>query len=317
MRSSNIKIFLTKTALICLIFYASVPGTEWQGRVINAGRDSLPVPDINVMPQMVSRQHPEPVILDTLQSGPDGQFTIGIDNPLTTETYFLSAEYQGVRYYSDALRLSESDIPKIAVFDTTHRTDSVNILMHHVAVQDLGRTAHIRETRVFENTSKRTVLDAVEISAGTALFRFAVPKGLIRFTPDEDVSDSDIVYANGFVYDKRVLPPGKSQLTYMYELQWKAGQTGVLTDIQPGTRSFGVFLADQHLRIISESLRDQGDFSIGGHTYRRYSGQHVNTAKALKFSLQRYSKPQKPWPAVLLTAILCLGAYLYALRRDK
>ena len=299
---------------MALVLFSSLPAWELTGTVLNASRDSTPAPDINVEFLAVKGQQ-APFTLATATGDSRGRFKIRLDQPESGSTVYASAENLGVRYYSDAL---SPDVPEdltLFVYDTTHSISSLHILMHHVVVQDFGKTVHVRETRVFKNDSNLTVLDArPHTPVGPALFQFAVSAELIRFQPGERLSDADVRYEKGWVYDKRVLPPGKSQLTFTYELDWDGNRARLITDIRPGTRSFGVFLADTHLQAVSEHLQDRGDFYIGSHTYRRYSGQQVG-GKQLEFIVKREGvRVQSPWPAIIISIILCISVYLIALR---
>lgn len=297
---------------IALLFSANA--VELNGRVIHAGSASARIPNIDIDIRSVSRQQSGSATLKSVTTDANGYFRAQVQNPDPGQTLFASCEYQGVRYYSNALTLPDTFLT-LVVYDTTHSRESLNILMHHVAIQDLGKTVSIRETRVFENTSQRTVLDVEDTPFGPILYRFAVSEGPIRFSPGDGLADNDVLLKKGWVYDKRVLPPGKSQLTFMYELPWHRENAEIVTDIQPGTRSFGVFLADSHLVALSEYLEDRGPFSIGGHRYRRYSGEQIDTSKPLVFTIQRQDGTRRtPWPAILLTTLVCIVGYVIALR---
>ncbi|MDZ7723842.1 MAG: hypothetical protein U5R06_13800 [candidate division KSB1 bacterium] len=297
------------------VVFSSLEAGELAGTVLNASRDSMPAPGIDVELLAVIGQQ-APFTLDTTTTDSRGRFKLQLNQPASGGTVYASAQNQGVRYYSDALSPDESSGLTLFVYDTTHSAASLHILMHHVVVQDLGKTVHIRETRVFENDSNLTVLDVrSDTPVGPALFQFSVPKELMLFQPGERLSDADVMYEKGRVYDKRILPPGKSQLTYTYELNWKGNRTPVLTDIHPDTRSFGVFLADTHLQAISEHLQDRGDFQIGSHIYRRYSGTRAGDKTLLQFAVKREGvSAQSPWPAIIISVFFCIGAYLIVLR---
>ncbi len=291
------------------------------GQVINASRDSTAVSDMPVLLAKMTPQANQPVILDTTKSAVNGHYRFQFENKDENATYFTAGDYTGVRYYSNSAEFANGNAQTVlVVHDITHSADKVTTFMHHIIVDDMGESVHFRETHVLNNPGNATITHVFEHpDAGAALFEFPLPACARHAEPVAPQAPGELVAESGNVIDRGIMPPGNRQVTYTYECPWQKNSVRISATIRRPTRSFDVFIANPHVTVFSEQLKDLGDFQIRGHNYHRYGIRTPDPGLAVPFELRRSGKHlQSPYPAILLTAgLLALGLVASYIQRKN
>ena len=312
---------------ILIVFTCLVPAqllskSNIMGTVLNASRDSTSIANIIVHLQQLKSGESVPLELNQVKANQQGKFTFTVTEPDTNDTYVVTVDYQGVRYYSDGTSPGSSTDPitqNIVVYDSTQTADMVTTLMHHIFIDDMGKTVTLRETRILNNPSQYTITKTLEDKiAGPATLRFRLPRSAQNFTPMSTRFEHELIKLDQYVYDKGIIAPGNRQVSYLYELPWKKNQAAASIDITHATRSLDVFVSNRDLAISSSQLKDQGPFTIRGVEYRRYGAANVAAGKAIEFSLLRSSSAEQSplWAITLTSLILVLGLFLSSLRKS-
>ncbi len=280
------------------------------GKAVNASRDSSAAAAL-VLLQKLGAGDAEPVTVASRFTN-DGFFSFALSNWDTTATYFLAADYSGLRSYSPALDLSAGNIRTVvAVYDTTRSAGNLSVRMHHVIVEQADNVLQIRETRVFVNNG----LLAVAAAPQHPLFTISLPKGADHFFPAPGQAD-DPAFSDGRVLVSGSLPPGQRSISFGYQIPKSSKRAALSIHITHPTQMFDLFAADGPLQFDSPVLIDVGNFMIRGSAYRRYHAEELGAGTVTVFYSER--KAASPLPATALLAGLILGGgLLYGLLSER
>lgn len=290
-----------------------------KGRLLNASRDSAAVAggSVSLMTYADGMEAPQPV--GNATSDRDGRFLFQIPRVDTTVEYLLTAENQGIQYYAESVHFTDfTPVTRdLAVYDTTHSSAMVVAFMHHLFLQDNGKVLAIRETRVLNNPTTRTIVNALADShESNALFRFVLPLTAQNINTLGGHFGNELQAHGRVVYDVGAFQPGNRQISFTYEIPWQKDRAQLDFEFSQMTRTFDLFLADANLTVRGEGLTDYGPFNIRGVAYQRYGLSDVRPLQKLSVVIERKGAARKETSSTLLLgiALLLLFAGLAASR---
>ncbi len=300
-------------AIVLIISSLSHAGSAtFSGRILNGTRDSSAVAGQAVaLHYFKADAHAPQEIARTLSAG-NGRYIFSIPALDTSAHYLATSEYQGVAYYSDPAHFSASARfhYDIVLFDSTHSAAGVVGLMHHLFLQDAGEGLAVRETRVLNNPTSKTIIDAIQDTHGhSGILRIDLASWTQEITPIAGRFGSDLMVHEHTLYDVGVFEPGNRQLSFAYQLPWQKDRALLVVEIGHPTRSVDFFVDDQGLSLQGEGLSDHGPFSIRGTAYHRYGLSDVPAGTRLQLQVVRQSVAAEslpPWLTLLATAVLLL-----------
>lgn len=290
-----------------------------QGRALNGSADSSGIAGVELLLQKMAHGHDAGGAMEepsrTL-SASGGLFRFTVSQPDSTINYFLSADYQGARYFSELITLQPGSsrlITQIVVFDSSNSHAALSTLMHHIFVQDAGEFVSVREMHMLSNPLQKTILNALhDTHEPNATLAFRLPAGsrnVNTLGPDPD----ELSVHGQTVYFMGILEPGTRQVGYTYEIPWQNDQADLTITAATASRSVDFFLlAAEQVHAIN-GLTDQGPFTIRDKTFRRYGSQNVQPGQPVQILLQRQSAQsvrEHPYYAVAVTAGLLLLAMI-------
>ena len=198
---------------------------QFSGYVFNGSRDSTALVDADVELYLMTEQTTMPSRLQTTRTDSQGKFSFILTQADTAAIYAFATHHQGVQYFSHALKLSASQDRiqhNVVVYDTTTSTSGMTVFMHHLFLEDDGRSIMVRETIIPTNLSNKTIAAAVrEDGVGEAVLKFRLPESAQNFRPMERNARVDLIRIGGFVYDRGVFAPGNRQISYVYQIPWR------------------------------------------------------------------------------------------------
>ncbi len=302
-----------------MLSFAANGASVISGRVINATQDSAALPAAEVLLQKATSNSAPLPVAQTITSR-QGIFRFSLDRVDVSATYYIASDFQGVRYFSDAVKLEQGksiDVD-LTVRDSTHSTKGVEAFMHHIMINDNGAILQFRETHVLNNPGDKTITQAfVDETVGPALFKFPLPPMAQNFQP---ISTHDLIKEGHYVYDRGVFLPGKKTLAFAYQMPMHKKQLPVTIHIPQTARTFDIFVGSDNIVVNSEQLQDYGKFNIRGTQYHRYGAANVDAGAAIKFTIRRAGPempPQSPTLALTLTAGLLLISVAYSLSQKS
>lgn len=291
-----------------------------RGQLVNASHDSAAIAGYPVSLQKMTEQSHVPEMVSDTQTDQRGffDFTATITDSVS---YFISTDFQDVRYFSDAINSKQNlqQIVALTVYDSTHSTSSVSGLMHHLIIDDLGQTLQFRETQVLQNSSNKTITQAIsDDHVDAALFKFSIPTIAISFQPLSSRTAGEFEQHGHFVYDKGIFLPGNKTISYAYEIPLQRKTVAISITPVHNTRTFDIFLSNENIIIESDQLVNHGPFNIRGTQYFRYGIENANAGTPIRFSLSRSkSSSLSPYFTIILTALFLGLALSYGLIKNK
>lgn len=292
-----------------------------RGRIINASRDSAAVASIQVHLQKIRSNDTAPTEIQQTRSLSSGKYRFIVQNIDSLSTWFAAVDYQGVRYYSNGIDWRDNRRPlhqDIVVYDSTHSSADVSELMHHIFIDNLGRTIRFRESHVLNNAGKKAITNAIHNQhIGNATLQFELPQTAINFVPTSSRAAGEIVRHGRFVFDKTIMLPGNKQVSYSYEIPLRGETIAVSLTIDHPSQTFNLFISDPNITLLSSQLTDNGPFSIRGTNYHRYGLNNVAKGSRISFMLRRAGGEdnQTPTKTVMLTVVLLVLALVIGFTR--
>ena len=308
---------------ICLSLSHLLRATELDGIVLNASNDSTTVPGAKIFLQQLAPDAQAPTQIAETISAQNGTFSFELDAVNITSTYYISTDFQGVRYFSDGLSLTakQSLSVKLVVHDSTHSADGVDAFMHRIIIADLGNALQIRETHVLNNPRGKTITQTLQDeTVGPALFKFRVPAGATNFSPISAHSAQEMVQEGDYVFDRSIFLPGQKTISFSYEIAMSQKQSIIKANAAHNARTFDVFIGSKNLSVESDQLEDYDMFSISGTQYRRYGASNVDAGTDITFTVKRSgaSVPQQtPTVALAVTSVLLLVGLFWTLNKKQ
>ncbi|NIA30098.1 MAG: hypothetical protein GWP06_09330 [Actinobacteria bacterium] len=278
-----------------------------RGRIIDGTRDSSAVASIQVHLQKIEKTDVNPAGLQQTRSLSSGNYRFTVQNIDSLSTWFAAVDYQGVRYYSHGTNFKAGTNPlqqDIVVYDSTHSAADVNTLMHHIFIDNLGKTVRFRESFVLNNPGKKAITHAIHNQhIGGATLQFELPQTAVNFAA---TSSREIIQHGQFVFDKTIMLPGNKQVSYSYEIPWKGNSLPVSFTVDQPSRTFNLFISDPNMTLVSAQLADDGPFSIRGNTYHRYGLDNIAKGTRISFTLRRAGggQAQSSTRIIILTVVL-------------
>ena len=275
------------------------------GRVLHPGpSDTTTVARLRVVLHRVAADSQGPI--DSVRSDSTGNFRLAF-RPDTGAIYLLSARYDGIEYFSNAVRVRPGQPDtgaRLFVYDTSS-TAPIAVAARHIVLpragQDGSRTAI--DLIVLENAGRvaRVAPDSLHPS-----WSMALPSGISDLVVGEsDLSSEAVVRVEDSIHVIAPLAPGQKQLTLEYvvpagarEVAWTMGASDV---------PLNLLLEDRGLRLSGAPLAPVDSQMIQGRLFHRYRGT-VPAHGVVRLRLG--GSPRAPWPvlAALVAAVaLALG----------
>jgi len=315
---TKIQYVLLVLSLLCLTLFPSFLTARpvvFRGKVINASKDSAAVGNITVKLLQFKHGDMSPKELMQTRALANGRFYFQIKSPDSLMNYYASVDYQGLRYYSSGAHFHtgiSEQIGNVVVYDTSNVASSLQTMMHHIFIDDLGRTLQVREMHIISNAGQYAVMNAASDGQGRkATFIFKLSASARNFRNLS--TQRDIIHEGQYVYDRSVALPGNVQISFAYEVPWHNNTAEVNIDVPQTTRTVDVFVSNPQINIISEQLHDLGPFAIRDVQYHRYGVKNLQAGSSLRLRIRRSTfVKESPLTTIVLTSLLLIIALIYA-----
>lgn len=305
--------------LATLSVWCATPGAAQQtlrGTVLRGGTG---VGDIPVTMHQVTRDTAGAVA--TARTDATGRFTLPFpksDSVAGFNVVFVTAEYQGVRYFGPPVHSGEPPPGyAVTVYDTATVPESgeaVRLVRRDLVLfpQPNGGW-EVNEVLLFANDSARTWVAPL----GQPTWTFALPNGVGAFEAGEGSVDPDEVVR----MDERVLvlapvPPGRHQLMVRYRLAPASARAAFA--LPAPADSVRVLVQQPAPPVQVEGLRRAPTVEAAGAHFVQFAGGSLPARHAVVLSWPRTAAPVDPrFAAVGTAAFVLLGGVVAALRNGK
>ena len=242
------------------------------GMVIN---DSSAMVAGSVLATLISFSHTDGQIVDsrTTPIQEDGSFSftnITLDPQIT---YWISVDYQGVTYFSDAVVFdSSSEITgvSIAVYDSTSNWTTLSFDLVHISLAVADDVIQVSELYIIRNPGLTTITIETD---GSVLPFITLPQGVSQFISlAPDSSSAPFLPASGGI----ALPPSPDveygivatfSLPYQRELDFSQEFNLLIKSL--------TLFAPEGIKIKSDQLTDAGVEDFGGTSFHLYEGTNI------------------------------------------
>jgi len=283
-----------------------------RGRVVNGTTGNRPVGGVEVrlwrMPAEQANQ------LAAARTDPQGAFKFASLPP--DGTYVITAEYRGVNYTSQPLRLNpgQTATVMVAIYEPGTNRPEIFFPYRLVLVERIGVGAiAIREVLEVTNPSRYTYLGDDEAGHRVTI-RVSAPQGARDLAAIRGVAAP--VITNGRLMDAAPLPPGSFQLAFGYVMRYWGAGVVLRWTMDERTGGMDVFIPDTGVRLHSAALEPRSPGTVQGQRILRYASDTLGKGQMVEVrfaGLPVYLGPLASWLAASLA--LALVASLAAAAR--
>ena len=259
-------------------------GAAVNGYVLNPLTEER-VPDIEVAFYLRQEGQVDEVLRKKTDA--EGRFTFA--GPfLQDELHFaLAAFYDGVPYFSSTLEVGAQQQIILEVYEKTADASGLHIGAHHLFLSLRENTIECIQLLQIHN-----ILDRTYVGRGGGRERrvteFALPQELFNLQ-----SHSGLMHQTepGHFYDNQPLPPGRSQLSFSFNLDPREFADAYIHQAIYPTDRLAVFLDPPSIEVGAPFV-DQGTVDLHGRQYRQVAlanlqpGQRVEIPLPLSHSLR-------------------------------
>lgn len=314
---------MNKYIIPILLFFVQIGFSQNRmvtGTLMNGSQDSTALANHQVELLKIAAGQQAPTPVTTTNTDSHGRFRFTITDLDTTSSYAVRATFSNLVYYSNSARLTpenNSAALNLYVYEPTQSVEGITSSMHHLFMDDNGKTVLVRETHVLNNGRPFTVFGALnEQGVGEASLRFTLPLGATNF---QNGGTQSLIRSGDYVYDRSPFTPGTKQVSYLYELPWRKNSAITTIQLPYDSRTFDIYLSNPNLQISSPQLVDYGPFTIRGVQYRRLGTSNVKAGTRIDIQLQREGLPveQNPVPMIIAVSVLLVLGLLFSLTQKS
>jgi hypothetical protein len=260
--------------------------------------------------------------LDSTRTDAHGRYAFHYQTSGSADAvYFVSASYDGIAYFSVALRqpVTTGDDAQITVFDTTSGNVPINVVGHHVILGSPDPQGRREAVEVFELGNDSSV---TRVSGGPdrPVWSGILPNGIAnaRVNPSGEIAPTQVRFDNGRVRLYAPISPGIRQLSYAYQVP--KGALPLTVPIDQPTNVLEVLVEEPRATVSGAPIAEVAPTSAGGRTFRRFLGQNVAPGAVLSIDVP-FTFGDARSRFVVGIAVMCglamLAAIFVALRRRR
>lgn len=278
---------VTAFCVLCLsstsLAQSSPPESRRVDGVVMHGTTKGPQPlgGVRVVLHRVGPDHAGP--LDSTRTDQRGRYAFRYQTSGSPDAvYFVSASYDGIAYFSVALRdpVTTGDDAEITVFDTTSGNVPIHVVGHHVILGSPDAQGRRQAVEVFELGNDSSV---TRVSAGRQrpVWTGILPNGIVdpRVNPSGEIAPTQVSFADGRVRLFAPISPGIRQLSYAYQVP--SGALPLVIPIDQPTNVLEVLLEEPKATVSGAPIAEVAPTATGGRSFRRFLGQNVSAGPVL------------------------------------
>ncbi|MGI2335097.1 MAG: hypothetical protein ACRKGH_00390 [Dehalogenimonas sp.] len=287
------------------------------GQVINGSPNGGPVEELSLILEGYAANANEPIITETVADG-DGNFTFTGLNTDPAITYYVTAEYLGITYYSEAINYPAAitDISvELLIYETTQSNDGITIALSHTIIYLEDDGLSFTEFFIIENSGNNTFIGSGQVvDTSPVTLMFPIPSEAEHIEIGEEIA-GNVVFTNaGLVYTGPVRP-GYTPATYSYYIHNTQAQFIFNRQLEYPQASYEL-LVQGFEKIIAPQLTRNEPLVIEDVTYEYFSGTNIASGEALSIELSglRSNTVQTVlWVGGAL--VLLVAGFVFLLRR--
>jgi hypothetical protein len=309
--------------MVALLLAAWVPRARAQGPaplqlagrvVVVRGADTTGLAGQRVVAHRVATSVQGPI--DSLASGPGGQFRFRVARPDTSAMYVVSTLYAGIGYFSAPVSshdTTEARAMVLAVYDTTSVGAPLVVAVRHLVVAAAGEdgSRDVLDIAQVENTGSATLIAR---PGPTPTWWMRIPAGVQSFQVGEgDVPTSAVRRVGDSVLVTAPFPPGEKQVVVTYVAP--RGLRSLRLPVDQPTERLELLVEDSTATATGPGLAAADPLEIQGRSFRHFSAAHLGGGATFEIGFRTHGGRSLQWVAIVLSALLLGGGALAAARR--
>lgn len=315
--------------LILLATFLSTPCWTQTGKitgfVYNGSADSTIVvgAEVNLL---VNRGH---TIIDdssyVQKTDAKGRFEFANLKIDTTLLYYPRSTSNDIVYYGRAVRLT-SDQPMaqsdVIVYDTTSSPAKIVMQLEHLFIDAEPGKLSFREIFVMNNVGDKTFIgEHFDEPNQHFVLRFPLPPGFEDVEILTPEAEPVVRLADGNLYHTELMSPGSRQFSFRFIVPTKKSEWQFARPIVYPSGGINIFVSNPEITLQGAGLSSQGEFSIRGTIYQRYSAFHLMPGMELNFTIKnipvKHFSFSIQWLVLIAVIVLLLVGFVYTLRKAR
>jgi len=288
------------------------------GQVVNGSPGGGVTANLELTLEALAANATEPVVTPG-QADDEGNFSFTGLNTDTSYTYFVTATYLDITYYSQPVTFAAEETAKtteVDVYETTEGDADLSIALSHTIILADTDGLSITEFFIFQNGGGYTYIGSEEALNGARITALLpIPSTASNIQLGSEVGDNAIFTDQGLAYIAPIIP-GYTQVTYAYRIDGTMSEYTFTRRLEI-TQSIYEFLVQGAGQIESQELTRENSLTIQDVTYDYFSGESVPAGQTVTVQLsglpQDTSQQTVLW--VLVTLIVLGGGLAFFLRR--
>ncbi len=318
------RVFIIILSLVSLLSsLASAQTGKVFGFVYNGSADSTIIAGTEVN-LMVNRGH---TVIDdsSYVQKTDGkgrfEFTgLEMDSSLL---YYPRSTFMDIVYYGKAVRLT-TDQPvgqsDVIVYDTTSSSEKIVTQLEHLFIDAEPGKLLFREIFVMNNVGNKTFIGQYfDQPDRHYVLQFPLPDGFENVEILTPEAQNMVRIEGNQLYLTELMSPGARQFSFRFMVPTKKSEWHFSRPIVYPSGGINIFVSNPNVTLEGAGLLNQGEFSIRGINYQRFSIFHLMPGMELSFNAKNI--PTKhfsfsiQWLVLIAVVVFLLAGFIYTMRR--
>lgn len=299
-----------------LLFQDALAG-EISGRLVNRTPGGKAPAGLEVSVMALSQQGHE--VRAKTAAGAGGQFRFSDLVAEPPANYVVSANYQGVNYFSEPVSLSAKE-PKrnleLNIYEASGDGSNIRIRNMHLVIAVNPGYLVIGYVVALENAGNRTFKPGAKNGADG--LRLLLPAGYTQVSVAEGASPENVKANPEGVILTEPFPPGNRQLFLSFKMAYSSSSLRWSQKVAYPTGGMDLFLPQGKARLASEQLKPMEPVNIRGESYLRFRATSLSPGSPVFLELSGLPRVQTgfKWPLTIVFALLLFAGLIYsALKR--
>jgi hypothetical protein len=253
------------------------------GRVLY-GQTKRPVVGSWAVLQAV-RQQGRGGAVDSVRTGPQGDFHLTIPRVDTSAFYVVSNWYRGIAYFSEPVPLTRTNatLAPILVYDTSSSGPPIGIIRRLVTIQRQKSTDGTRSVLELVDLQNTGVNTRITNDTMRPVWSGGLPHGTIQFDVEQgDIPPDAVGERNDSVFVVGPIPPGDpKELSYTYTLP--ATTRHLVLPVDQPVAELDLLVEDTTTVLRGPALELGGIEAVDQHRFARYRALQVPAGASYEF----------------------------------
>ncbi len=275
------------------------------GQIVNSSLGDAPVGDMEIRLEAYATGVTEPVITQS-RADTEGNFSFTGLNTGSSYSYYVSARYLGIDYYSLAVTFADGQTTattEVQVFETSESDTGLSIALSHTIIEVDSDGLSVTEFFIIQNTGDRTWIGTQESQAGARITAILpMPPAATSIQLGSDIGDNAIFTNQGLVYLAPIIP-GYTQISYAYRLTNVESEYTFKRQVAY-VQAIYEFLVQGAGGVESLQLTKEAPLTIEGIPYDYFSGESISAGQLV--TVQISGLPQDTGRQTVLWVLLAL-----------